>query len=601
MSLSAKSSSMRRGGGTLSMDMESIRARRAKLESILHSRRPPPLTGDPAKRSPASGAPLPLSNPTRRSSYSSSSSTSIDSSYRPVINKSGKLSPYTQHLPQIEKNSTSLLQTSAPEYARQTRRRNHCRGVMEEELVDLEDGGCSQEALEELVRGIGSNSRKRRLYSTVQARKLLSAPHPPLREFLRAGILKPLIPHVQQREDSTLQQEATCVLTNLASGNYSHTAAVVDAGAVPVLVAALADGDEKVKEQAAMALGNIAGEERYRNLLVSAGVVTPLLRALRSGRDSAASTSSATSSGSYISAPVSLVRAVTWVLANIFRHKGLVMAVEEQRACAASLRTLLAHADPEVNVDALWLAGYIAAGDEAGQREVVAAGAVPELVRHLGSRERQRVIPALRATGNLALGDDSMTDAVVAAGALPLYGRLLRSRHHNLRKEAAWALSNVTAGDRRHVQRVIDEGLLTHLVEVLGQNHLDVQREATWALGNLASGGDAEQLGALVAAGGAAALTAVLVVSEKGTVEAALKALQCILKTPELRKEALRQVRAAEGVRRLEALQGFVDSGIRERATDILEVYLREGDTAGAEDDADVDADDEAESEGDDS
>lgn len=59
-------------------------------------------------------------------------------------------------------------------------------------------------------------------------------------------------------------------------------------------------------------------------------------------------------------------------------------------------------------VDALWLAGYIAAGDEAGQREVVAAGAVPELVRHLGSRERQRVIPALRATGNLALGDDSM-------------------------------------------------------------------------------------------------------------------------------------------------------------------------------------------------
>lgn len=59
-------------------------------------------------------------------------------------------------------------------------------------------------------------------------------------------------------------------------------------------------------------------------------------------------------------------------------------------------------------VDALWLAGYIAAGDEAGQREVVATGAVPELVRHLGSRERQRVIPALRATGNLALGDDSM-------------------------------------------------------------------------------------------------------------------------------------------------------------------------------------------------
>lgn len=59
-------------------------------------------------------------------------------------------------------------------------------------------------------------------------------------------------------------------------------------------------------------------------------------------------------------------------------------------------------------VDALWLAGYIAAGDEEGQREVVAAGAVPDLVRHLGARERQKVIPALRATGNLALGDNSL-------------------------------------------------------------------------------------------------------------------------------------------------------------------------------------------------
>ena len=61
------------------------------------------------------------------------------------------------------------------------------------------------------------------------------------------------------------------------------------------------------------------------------------------------------------------------------------------------------------------------------------------------------------------------------------------------------------------------------------QNHLDVQREAAWALGNLASGGSPKQLGELVVAGGAAALTSVLAVSETGTVEVALNALEKIV------------------------------------------------------------------------
>lgn len=75
------------------------------------------------------------------------------------------------------------------------------------------------------------------------------------------------------------------------------------------------------------------------------------------------------------------------------------------------------------------------------------------------------------------------------------------------------------------------------------QNHLDVQREATWALSNLTSGGDTEQLRALVAAGGAAALAAVLAVSEKGTVEAALDALHTILKVHSRRSSFRRRDR----------------------------------------------------------
>ena len=57
-------------------------------------------------------------------------------------------------------------------------------------------------------------------------------------------------------------------------------------------------------------------------------------------------------------------------------------------------------------MDALWATSYIAAGDDEGQREVVEAGIIPDLVNHLEAKERQKVIPALRATANLVMGSD---------------------------------------------------------------------------------------------------------------------------------------------------------------------------------------------------
>ncbi|XP_063877254.1 importin subunit alpha-1-like isoform X1 [Scylla paramamosain] len=576
MSLSAAStSSSGCPGGSLMKDMDSIRERRAKLQSIIHSMRPPALTLNSSDLKSCDSRRL------GDKLHLSSSSTPDPHPRRP--HRTSSLRPFTQHLPDIMKREGSSQ--SAPEASRQpasfSRRpyeTGRSRHMVSEDYKSDEDAEYTQETLEEIVRGIKSNSRKRRLENTIRARKLLSIEvGPPIKEFLKAGILRPLIPYVQQQEDSTLQLEATWVLTNLASGTAAHTAAVVDGGAVPVLIGALAGGDEEVAEQAAWALGNIIGEERYRNQVVSAGVVTPLLAALHHGRASSSSTSSSSASSSpSISSPVSLVRVVAWVLANIFRHKGLVMEKQERQACIATLKTLLSHPDCEVTVDALWTVSYIAVGDEEGQREAVEADILPDLVTHLGAKERQKVIPALRATGNLVMGSNDLTDAVLAAGVLPHYSRLLVSPHHNLRREVSWALSNVTAGNRNQIQQVIDGGLLPQLVEVIGQNHLDVQREAAWALSNLTTCGSPEQLGELLLAGGASALTSVLAVSETGTVGVVLSALQKILKIPNLRNEAVRQVRVAQGVQRLEALQGYVDSDIKERATEILNTYFQE-------------------------
>lgn len=61
----------------------------------------------------------------------------------------------------------------------------------------------------------------------------------------------------------------------------------------------------------------------------------------------------------------------------------------------------------------------------------------------------------------------------------------------------------------------------------------------------------------------------------------------------------MRQVREAEGVQRLEALKGYVDSGIKEQASDILDNYLQKGETIGAVGDSDSTSDEDSDEESD--
>ncbi|ROT86035.1 putative importin subunit alpha-5 [Penaeus vannamei] len=417
------------------MDMESIRARRARLEEIINSMRLPPLTQE--SQSVHGSLSLLRGQEARgpssdwlsvRRSHSFSESTSRRP--QPLTPEKGVQSypfvsrPYATPLPGIGQRSL-LTPTPLPHKqvrslfsfsAMETGRPGEERGSDADDEDDEADQD-SPEILQKIVKGLASHSSSKQLASAMRARKMLSRDsNPPIEGFLEAGILTPLLPLMQESDNSS---------------------------------------EAEVREQAAWALGNVAGDgPESRDAVLLGGILQPLVKIIKTGEEED-------------STKVSTVRVVAWVFANIFRNKKLALNPDELKDSIATLKVLVNYPDEEVNVDALWALSYLSEQGDEEIEGVLGEDLLPVIVRHLESERSKMVVPALRASGNIVSGNDAQTEAALAAGVLPLYKLLLRNTRRNIRKETAWALSNVTAGTKEQIQQVVDEGLLPELVRVI--------------------------------------------------------------------------------------------------------------------------------------
>ena len=78
---------------------------------------------------------------------------------------------------------------------------------------------------------------------------------------------------------SQLQNQAVWSLANIAAGNSNQTRALVDEGAVPLLIDLLDSPSEDVVEHAIWSLGNISGDgPELRDLVIEHGIIKPLLK-----------------------------------------------------------------------------------------------------------------------------------------------------------------------------------------------------------------------------------------------------------------------------------------------------------------------------------
>lgn len=339
-------------------------------------------------------------------------------------------------------------------------------------------------------------------------RRLLSAEKtPPIDNVVNTGLvprfaklLDPqnplyLAPGADKKAVAKIMLESAWVLTNIASGTTKHTMSIIQAGAVPYLVALLQAPDEELQDQAVWALGNIAGDcEDARDHVIGAGATDPLLH-LAARLIFAQSTN------------LQLMRNLSWAISNLNRGRSPAPTDAHMYKCLEVIVKLTESQDPDVVTDAYWALSYICDARSSSIDMVLATPVVQRAIDGLrllqqgkgvagqGLQERiaeAALSPIIRMLGNIVTGDDRQTDFIIALGLLLVLKAIYQypcdtRKSSRIRKEICWLISNITAGTPAQIDHVIEAGFLEVLVQALRFGEQYIRTEACWAVCNATS------------------------------------------------------------------------------------------------------------------
>ena len=286
--------------------------------------------------------------------------------------------------------------------------------TLTDNIAETEDKASS---LKKLLMNSMSPEPTVKLNAMQQTRKLSSEKNPPIDQIIEAGMLPILVDCLTKDDQPNLQFEAAWVLTNIASGSSLQTKAVVISGAIDHFFCLLKSPHQHVCEQAVWALGNIIGDgPQCRDLVIKLGVVEPLLQFINPN------------------IPISFLRNVTWVIANLCRRKDPPPPDDTIKQLLPALAFLIQNTDTIILVDTVWTISYLTEAGNSIIQFVLDAGFLPFLVPLLGHQEVKVVTAALRAVGNIVTGTDQQTQSVLNFDALKYFHTLLNHPNQKIKK-----------------------------------------------------------------------------------------------------------------------------------------------------------------------
>ncbi|KAG9396105.1 Importin subunit alpha [Carpediemonas membranifera] len=303
------------------------------------------------------------------------------------------------------------------------------------------------------------------------------------------GIVPTAVTFLDQTTSDRGKVEVAWVLTNLAS-NDEFTQLVITAGTIPVMMRTLTSPNFDVAIQAAWCLGNFANEgDVYRQDFIRSGVPASLAALFAHPKCVPKHTST-----------------VAWAIGSIARlATSTTETVKLHHACHvvdqqlfAALTNLDHRAMDKQTLsavhDILLTVGHLSSGDDEDIGAVLNAGFAKPVIQLLyGVNKLAR--RAISIIGNLTSGDnDAFVTHLIDVSVLPGLEHSLQSDYSGIQRESLWAISNIFAGTEEHMAAALAQGLLPIIIQCLRKSDADVKSEAALCLLNFTSNATQEAI-----------------------------------------------------------------------------------------------------------
>jgi len=432
----------------------------------------------------------------------------------------------------MSQNATSSSSTSSSSSHSQS---NRNQGHGNKLSTDQNEQSKMMQELPRYVHGCFTDHKATIYECTQRIRQILSFAHNvPIKEVIDSGVIPRIIQFLRWKDMPQLQFESMWVITNIASSDKpEYTAKIIRDGAIPLIIDLLKCPNYALQEQAAWALGNIAGDgEELKNMLVTAGTLSAFKQVCKEQFDAKkyavyTKEDEAKCGQSPENQYISLMQIVSWSLSNFCRYKESKQAnLAEILEClylllnSADAEKLVLAADEEdggthqadsFGANIGWSFCYLTNNvdlDEPNSFLIETMnrhGITQRLIKLLHSKNVYTKNSVLRAVGNVLTGSDQYTAKCIEYGVLHALYQLLKfylqyqqksgartqQQSDAKLKEICWAISNITAGPKEHVIAVIEHNFIPILVDVLKTSRSGPAQEALWAISNATSHCDA--------------------------------------------------------------------------------------------------------------
>lgn len=249
----------------------------------------------------------------------------------------------------------------------------------------------------------------------------------------------------------------------------------------------LASKHEKIFEQGAWAVGNIASDEGgFKETLLKYNVIEPLVIKIMRTNDE------------------SVLKYTSWALCSLVN--GGSNNAKKKMAIAALVKLIQTQDDLEVLSQSL--SALLSITDPHVIQVVIESGLVKRFVALTRCRFQTVLFPLLQMISFITNGNDQQTQAVIDNGGIEAVFDLLRDERLDLycKRECLWIISNVSVGTFAQMKYVFSnlEWVDTlfkycfHDNPKVKSSLIQIKREAIWSICNSTKPGDKEHIQFLV-------------------------------------------------------------------------------------------------------